>query len=164
MAWDLSLIESEGNGGDYQLLTNDFASVFNDENVIFLALFGGNIEESTPSKVTRAQSFDWWGNNLLMRGQPEIQFNSQTERALNTTALTSSGRIVIENAMKKDLEFLKENGDLTISVKIVSDDRIHLSIRYIAAIGRERITVVNLKKKATGDWSILDFNDDFYFG
>jgi hypothetical protein len=35
------------------------------ENMPYLGMFGGNIEESTVNKVEKLQSFDWWGNNLI---------------------------------------------------------------------------------------------------
>lgn len=164
MAVDLALIESDGNGGDVQLVGNDLAVIFNTENQIFLALFGGNIEQSTNTSNIVADSKDWWGNNLLMPSNSSIQFNSLTERTLNTTPLTSSGRGIIENAIKKDLEFFSEFGTVDVNVVIVSDDRINITIKTMQAQSKERVILVKLKKKATGDWFILDFNNDFYFG
>jgi hypothetical protein len=72
---DLAIIET-GNGGDLQLVGNDLAMVNGIENMPYLGMFGGNIEESTVNKVEKLQSFDWWGNNLLMPGNQSIQFNS----------------------------------------------------------------------------------------
>lgn len=164
MAFDLAIIESNGNGGDAQLVGNDLAVVYGLENQIFFALFGGNIEQSTNSSITEPDSKDWWGNNLFMPNNPSIQFNSETERALNSTALNSSGRIVIENAMKKDLDFFSEFGTVNLTVEIVSDDRLNVRIRVTQEKSKEKIMIVKLKKKTDGDWFIMDFNNDFYFG
>lgn len=164
MAWDVALIESDGNGGDAQLVGNDLAVIFNTENQIFLALFGGNIEQSTNTSITVPDSKDWWGNNLFMPSNSSTQFNSLTERTLNNTPLTSAGRGIIENAIKKDLEFFSEFGTVDVKVIIVSDDRINIEIKTMQVQSKEKIILVKLKKKGTGDWFILDFNNDFYFG
>ena len=48
------------------------------------------------------------------------------ENALNTTALDSSGRITIEEAAKKDLEFMKDIADVSVDVSILSDDKVSI--------------------------------------
>lgn len=164
MAFDVGLIESDGNGGDVQLMGNDLAVILNTENQVFLAFFGGNKEQSTNPSNIPADSKDYWANGLFMPSDPSIQFNSETERALDNTPLTSSGRGIIENAMKKDLEFFSVFGTVDVRVEIVSDDRINAFIRTKQSKSKERVILVKLKKKATGDWFILDFNNDFYFG
>jgi hypothetical protein len=163
--FDLAVIESDGNGGDVQLLGNDLAVIKGVENQIFLALFGGNIEQSTVNNnSTEADSKDFWGNKLFLPNEPNLQFNSETERVLNNTPLTSSGRTIIESAVKKDLDFFTDFGTVDITVDIVSDDRLNINIKAIQQIQKEKIIIVKLKKKATGDWFIMDFNNDFYFG
>jgi hypothetical protein len=161
MPFDLAIIET-GNGGDLQLAGSDLGVVFAGENMPYLAMFGGNVEQSTPSKVTQAQSFDWWGNNLFMISTPSAQFNSEVERALRNTPLTSSGRIIIENAIKSDLKFLSQMGaKVTVSVEIVSDDRIDVTLRVVQDQQTEQVRVINFKKKSDGDWYLFDFNNDF---
>lgn len=159
------LITETGVGGDAQLLGNDIAWIQTTQNMIYMAFFGGNPEQSTNNKPTEVQSLDWWGNNLLMPSDKSIQFNSLTENALNTTPLTSAGRVLIENAMKKDLEFFKDFGSIvSVSVSIVDTDHITAKIVTLQSENEEIVTIVGFKKKATGDWFMLDFNNDFYFG
>src|SRR4051812_24194087 len=103
---DLKLVETN-DGGDLVKNTNDLDVIFGFENVVYLALFGGNVKQSTPTVRDQSQqAFDFWGNNLFMPNDTLIQLNSETERALITYALTSSGRISIENAIKSDLQVM----------------------------------------------------------
>src|SRR5688572_6826679 len=104
---DLKLIV-DGNGADIVKTTKDLVVISGLQNMVLLALFGGNVEASTPTKrLPTEQAGDWWGNSLFFPDDPERQFNSLTERTLNTVALTSSGRVRIEQAVLKDLEFMK---------------------------------------------------------
>ncbi|MCE3278022.1 MAG: hypothetical protein K0S44_213 [Bacteroidetes bacterium] len=161
MSFDVAVIETL-NGGDVQIKGSDLALVFGLENMIYLAMFGGNVEQSTEAEVP-VQSFDWWGNRLLFRDTPSAQFNSETERTLNNTPLTSAGRVTIENAIKKDLEFLEDFGaTVEVKVSIVATDRINVSIRVVFEAKGEKIIIINFKKKADGDFFIADFNNDFY--
>lgn len=93
---DLLIYES-GNGGELLLRGNDLAGVNGYENAGYLAQFGGA---------------EWWGN--YMTDQP---YNSQTEIALQTNALSSAGRLAIEQAIKADLEFLKDISGTTATVQ-----------------------------------------------
>jgi phage gp46-like protein len=126
---DLKVIE-EGNGGDLELVGKDLATITGLQNMIYLAMFGGNVEASTPSeRIPSEQDFSWWGNALFMDGEQEVQFNSLTERTLKTTALTSAGRIKIEEAIKKDLECLNSFAITTVSVTLPTPDRVNINIR-----------------------------------
>ncbi len=158
--FDLAIGENDGNGGDLRLVGNDLAVVNGIENMVYLAMFGGNVAQST-TPVPVADSKDYWGNNLLMQNDPSIQFNSETERALNNTPLTSSGRVIIENAIKKDLEFLSPQSVVTVTVTIVATDRINVNIRVVTNLTGEQIIIINFKKSSDGDWFLEDFNDDF---
>lgn len=159
--FDPVIIET-GNGGDLQLVGNDLGVVFNIENMIYLALFGGNKEEVTKVKIVEVESFDYWANNLLMPGNPSQQFNSITEKTLDKVALNSEGRILIENAIKKDLEFLYDFGvTYTVTASIQSDDRLRVEIKIFLDKTKPTVTIINFKKSADGDFFILDFNDDF---
>ena len=48
-----------------------------------------------------------------------------------TTALRSTARVLIENAVKADLAFMSEFADVTVNVSIVSDDRVQIDISII---------------------------------
>lgn len=125
---DLQLIES-GNGGDLILLGNDLAQVDGFENFIYIALFGGNVAQSTP--VTRAaneQDFSWWGNALLMPNLSTQQFNSQTERTLNSVSLTSGNLPAIQNAVNADLEFMQPFAIISVAVSIIYLNTVKIAI------------------------------------
>lgn len=158
--FDVSVIETL-NGGDLQQVGNDLAVVYNIENMIYLGMFGGNIEASTDNNAVKVESFDYWANSLLMFNNPSQQFNSLTERTINSVPLTSSGRVLIENAIKKDLEFFKDLGGIvTVSVEIIATDKIKVSIR-VELNSQKQVTIINFRKSLDGDFFILDFNDDF---
>lgn len=125
---DLKIIET-GNGGDLVKKTKDLEVVNGFQNMPYLAMFGGNPGFSTPiSRNPNAQSFDWWGNSLLMNNNKSIQFNSLTEQTLMEVALNSSGAAIIEQAIKDDLSFMDEFANVDVSATIVSDDKIAIGI------------------------------------
>ncbi len=126
---DVLIIETL-NGGDIVKKGNDVTTAAGWENMPYLAMFGGNVRQSTPSRRVEGElNFDFWGN--AYEPDPVVQMNSQTERTLMTTALTSTGRVVIENAVKADLAFMSEFADVTVAVSIVSDDRVQIDIAII---------------------------------
>jgi len=158
MPFDVAISETN-NGGDLILLTNDLAVVNNIENCIYLALFGGNLEASTISEQSN-NNLDWWGNALFLRNEIDNQFNSETERTLNSTPLTSSGRVIIENAIKTDLSFLDI---IKIDVQITATDRLEVELEIAANIDSNiKIFFAIQYYSATGDFNILDFNSDFF--
>lgn len=125
---DLRVIESL-NGGDLVKKTKDLSIVEGFENMPYLAMFGGNVEQSTPvNRPESTQMFDWWGNSLLFTDNPSQQFNSITEKTLNEVALNSQGRILIEEAVLADLEFMREFAELEVSVSIIDNDKVEISI------------------------------------
>jgi phage gp46-like protein len=158
---DLAVIETL-NGGDLQVVGNDLATIDGLENQIYLSLFGGNPGYPSKNRVDQVESLDWWGNNLLMANDQGLQFNSIFEYKLNRVTLNSLGRIELEEAAKKDLEYLSPYAKLTVSISIVSDDRIQMSIRIDPKDSGARIKIVNFRKKLDGDFVLEDFNDDFY--
>lgn len=162
MSFDVAIIET-GNGGDVQLNGNDLAIVKGIENMPYLGMFGGNVEAVTKNKVVDAQSFDWWANSLFMLSNQSIQLNSTVEKTLNSVALNSAGRVLIENAIKEDLKFLSDQGvTVQVDVIIYSVDRINVKLRISQLDGTQKVTTINFKKSLDGDFFILDFNDDFY--
>ena len=126
---DVKVIET-GNGGDLTKNGNDLAMVFSFENMVYLAMFGGNKEAVTLQKrISNEQAFDYWANSLLFSEDTGLQFNSITEKTLETTALTSVGRLTIEDAVKADLEFMAAFAEVSVSSQIVSSDRIDISVK-----------------------------------
>ena len=121
------VIYENGSGGDLQLLGNDIASTSGLFNMVYMAWFGGNPEASTTGNELDSElREDWFGNALLFDNEKEIQYNSILEKTLNETALDSSGRITIEEAAKKDLSFLKDIADVSVSVSILNDDKVSI--------------------------------------
>lgn len=126
---DLKVIES-GNGGDLVKTSKDLTVISGLGNMVYLALFGGNVKASTPQKrLASEEAFDWWGNSLFNPNDPDVQFNSLTERTLNNVALSSSGRLRIEQAAIKDLEFMKSFAVPTVSVSIPETDKVNIYVR-----------------------------------
>lgn len=161
---DLVVLETL-NGGDLQVQGRDLVMIDGLENQVYLALFGGNVGFPSKNLIDTEESFDWWGNNLLMPSNQSIQFNSLFEKKLQTVALTSSGRVELEAAAKADLAFLKDFVTVTVSITIISDDRIQLKIVLDAKKPGQRVKIVNFKRLIVdGDFVLQDFNDDFYFG
>ena len=125
---DISLYET-GNGGDFAILNEDLQMGESLYRNIYLALFGGNIEASTKKDyLDFEERFDYWGNKLIWGTQKESQFNSETERLLNTISLNSAGRVAVIQSVNIDLEYLKEVVNFTVDVKILSVSRIAIII------------------------------------
>lgn len=125
---DIKVIETL-NGGDLELLGADIATVQGFVNMPYLGMFGGNTEENTPTtRPENQQAFDWWGNTALLLS-PVLQLNSNTERALGQVALTSQGRVLIEEAVKTDLIFMKPFANITVQVSIIAIDRVKIFIK-----------------------------------
>lgn len=123
-------IEETGNGGDYVKNPKDISIIGGFQNMVFLGLFGGNVEASTPNeRLQGEQDFSWWGNSVLFKDNPDIQFNSITERRLIEVACNSAGRVKIEEGVKKDLAFMKAFAEVKVAVSIVSDDRLAIGIK-----------------------------------
>ena len=127
---DVQVIESKGNGGDLVKTNKDIVTIEGLQNMPYIALFGGNVEASTPTERVESElAFDWWGNNLLLPNEPAPQFNSLTERTLQEVALNSARRIQIEEAIRKDLDFMSEFATVSVSASIISTDRVEILIR-----------------------------------
>jgi len=115
MNTDLLFVEF-GSGGDLVLQGNDLALTTGVENMPYLAMFAGNV---------------WWANPLLPT-DGSVQFTSLTYNALLTNPLSSQGRINIENAIKADLNFMRDvepGTTITVVVAIVSAERLDIDIQ-----------------------------------
>jgi hypothetical protein len=100
-----------------------------------------------------------------------IQFNSETERVLNTTPLNSSGRLKIEQAIKNDLKFMTDFAEVKVEVKIINVDRIAIGIKIIQqkfiyiwdVTNKELIDAEFLMSSGTLPYKIFDWTFDFTF-
>jgi len=124
---DLKLVETF-DGGDLVLNGNDLQVIDGFQNMIYLALFGGNVEQSTKQYNEDEERFDFWANSLLTLDSPNIQYNSETERTLNEVSLNSRGRLLIEQSAKKDLEFMQDFSNITVSVTILASDKVGIKV------------------------------------
>jgi len=161
MIWDL-VIKETGDGGDLTMLGNDLAVCNSIETAVYLALFGGNVEADTKlPRVIGEQDKSYWGNALFMGAFPAQQFNSLTERILNTTELGTSAVSIIENAITKDLSFLNI---LSLSVSIISTDKINVAMKLIIPEELPKIATFSfVRSKDTGDFDLTDFNFNDFF-
>lgn len=125
---DLRLIET-GNGGELVLKGNDVQMIEGWQNMPYIGIFGGNEKESTTGAKVNEQAFDYWGNYLFEPSNQNVWYNSGTERLLQTIALTTAGRIQIEEQVKKDLEFMKQFAIITVNVLLIAVDRVQIDIQ-----------------------------------
>lgn len=126
---DVEMLEN-GDGGNLVAKKNDLSIIYGFENMPYLALFGGNVEASKPTRrLSTEQAFDFWGNDL--DDDPSIQFNSLTERTLINTPLNSRGRVLIEQAVRRDLDFMKPFASVGVEVSIIGVDKVLIGIRLV---------------------------------
>lgn len=157
---DLAIFETH-EGGDFQMNGNDILMYFGIENHPYLAMFGGNKEASTSNIVVDAQSFDFWGNNLLMKSDQSIQMNSLFERGLDKIELSSSGRVRLVDTIKEDLKFMSSYAKVEVVGVIPATDRFDVEITITQDAKLQQIAVISYRKSADGDFYILDYNNDF---
>ena len=169
---DLELIETL-NGGDLVKNAKDLKVIYGFEAMPYMAMFGGNTEESTPTtRVEGEQYNDFWANDLLWPKDASLQINSETERVMNNVPLTSFGRLQIEQAIKKDLEFFRGVAEVKVAVTILSDDRIAIGIQltqqvfvYIWDATNQELSEAEFVVTTGGtvNVQIFDFTFDFTF-
>lgn len=159
MGWDVAIVES-GNGGDMVKVGNDVGVFYNDENEIYLRMFGGNPEGDYKARREQGvEDLSYWGN-FLFGNDPRIWFNSFTERALKNNALSSQGRVNIETAIKKDLEGL----NVDVTVEITGLNRIKVLLKWTLPNGSDKIKELVWSKNAvTGDFDLNDFDSNDFF-
>jgi len=125
---DINLFEG-GSGGEMRILNSDLLMAETIYQTIYLALYGGNVEQSTTSEETDLEgNFDYWGNQLFYSNNPDKWFNSQTERTLSTVSLNGEGRKLIEDAVNADLQFLNNVVNFEVEVSISSNNRAEIAI------------------------------------
>lgn len=162
MSFDLKIIET-GNGGDCVNLGNDIQVIDTIYTMVYLSLFGGNVEESTVAGFVKTQSFDYWANKLMFGDEPTQQFNSETECTLNKTALNTAAIDKITNAVLTDLNYLKKLFKVSVKVSLPYVNQVKIEIFFDGIENsNEHVIVINLRKENNGDFSIFDFTiDDF---
>jgi hypothetical protein len=125
---DLNLYES-GSGGELLLLNDDLSLSETLFQMIYISLFGGNVESSTTGNEIESQERkDFWANSLIFKEQKNKQMNSLTEKTLRETVLNSSGRLKIQSAVEQDLFFLKNIVNIAINVLILTSEKVVIEI------------------------------------
>lgn len=162
MSFDLKIIET-GNGGDFVNLGNDLEVIDTIYTMVYLSLFGGNVEESTIEGFVNPQSFDYWANKLMFGDDPSQQFNSETERTLNKTPLNTAAIDKITDAVITDLKYLKKLFKITVKVFLPYINQVKIEIIFEGIENSNQyVIVIDLRKENNGDFSIFDFTiDDF---
>lgn len=134
---DINLHES-GNGGEMAIVSNDLLMGESLFQQVYLALFGGNVESVTRGdELITEERFDWWGNSLFFSETPTKQFNSITERTINSVALNGQGRLSIINAVNEDLRYLTELLNYSIDVEILAVNKIRIIINFTPKLNQE---------------------------
>ena len=116
MSKDINLYES-GSGGELYISNGDIALVETLYQTIYIALFGGNVEDD-----------NYWANALLFADKPKKQYVSETERTLQNVTINSSGRLKIKKAVENDLSYIKNIANYEVNVVILSADKIEILI------------------------------------
>lgn len=125
------LIYESGDGGELEIINGDIATTEMLYQQVYIALFGGNVEQNTKTNfLLTEQRFDYWANALIWPTEPDLQYNSNTERVLNTTALNSSGRLDILRAVEQDLQYLNELLNFTADVELESTNRVRIIVTF----------------------------------
>ncbi|NRA92522.1 MAG: hypothetical protein HRU26_07525 [Psychroserpens sp.] len=117
------------DGGDLVLKGNDLEGTDSILNHPYIALFGGNFRQSTEDVGDQDETrYDWWGNDTILRNQISTQINSSFERSLNEIPISSEGISLLEDIVLKDLSFMSDIADVSVSITALSSNSIKVSI------------------------------------
>lgn len=145
---DIALFES-GGSGDFSIVNDDLLMGESLYQQIYLALFGGNLEASTKQVYTdKEERFDYWGNSLIWNDVKSIQFNSETERAIQNNALNSSGRLAIIQAINLDLGYLSSIITFEVDVSINSSNKLSIIVNFTEKTNQQERALVLLYENA----------------
>ena len=131
-------LASDNRYGGIQILNGKIATDQTFHTIIFIALFGGNIDQnSSPSKNKKGEeSKDYFGN-LYQFERGLVPFNSSLERTLRDIPIMSGSIQKYESAILEDLKFMidkkmvksilpsvsiKGANDLTIGITVTKPD------------------------------------------
>lgn len=132
------LIFESGDGGELSIENQDLVFVETLYQQIYLALFGGNVEQVTKTDyLFNEQRFDYWGNSLFFADAPSLQFNSNTEKTLQNIALNSSGRLELIRAVESDLQYLNELLNYTVDVLFFEVNKIKIIVNFVSKDNQE---------------------------
>ena len=132
------LIFESGDGGELAIENQDLVFVETLYQQIYLALFGGNVEQVTKTNyLFNEQRFDYWGNSLFFADATSLQFNSNTEKTLQNIALNSSGRLELIRAVESDLQYLNELLNYSVDVLFFEVNKIKIIVNFVSKDNQE---------------------------
>ena len=92
------------NDGDVLFQNGDLVLDGGLRTAAYLSLFGGNVEDGGHDKT----NYEWWAN--LSETDTALQYRSETQHLLQAIQLTSNNLLRIEDAAKRDLQWLIDKG------------------------------------------------------
>ena len=130
---------SDGRYGGIEIKNGKIATDQSFHTIIFLALFGGNIEAVSKSDKNPAgvDNLDWFGN-LYQVERGLVKFNSTLEKTMLEIPIMSGSIPKYESAILEDLKFLTDRkmvksiipnvritgvNDLSIEITVTKPDK-----------------------------------------
>ena len=134
------------DGGEVSVVGGVMAMDGGLETSAYLSLFGGNEDDAGGADESRT----WWGN--LSETETARQYRSETQNLLQAIAATSGNLLRIEDAAKRDLAWMVDEGAasaVTVAVTIPGLNRVRIGV-IVEAIGKtsEFVFVENWKASA----------------
>lgn len=107
------------------------------ETAVYLSLFGGNEDDPGQSDVTQ----QWWGN--LLETDPARTYRSETQYLLKSLPLIPANLRRVEQAAKRDLQWLLDTANATkvdVTVSIPALNRMQIDVAIQTATGTTQLT------------------------
>ena len=100
-------LKDNGTRGDFAIINGKIRTDLTLHTIVYISLYGGNTQADTPiqRRPEGVENKDWFGNLFFVQ-EPENQFNSKFERALNEVALYTGNLKQYEQAAIEDLQWL----------------------------------------------------------
>ena len=120
------------DGGDYNVTNNGITLDNSIKTLVYDSMFGGNVVESTTGEIKPPGAIynDFWGNSDNIQ-DTNNQFNSEFERVVNNTPITSGNLNKFVAAIEIDVAFMQGLGyieSVDVDVFIISKDRLEINI------------------------------------
>jgi len=148
---DINLHES-GSGGEMAIVSNDLLMGEVLFQQVYLALFGGNIEANTiGNELVSEERFDYWANPLFFAQTQIKQFNSNTERELQSVVLNTSGRLRIIQSVNEDLSYLTILLNYKVDVEFVGTNHIRIIVNFTQKGSQENRVLQLVYDNAKGE-------------
>ena len=120
-------IYEDGNGGQIYPLNNDIARTESLYVLAYLEMFGGNVGANTTRENNAGElRQDWWGNDS--NANSETWVNSETERVLKGSELSSSSIARIRQAVVNDTKSLKQYGKVEVAVSLPRVNTVQIKV------------------------------------